>query len=285
MLVVDDMLNQVLSLITDRSGFAVRAKDLERLDGILAERSGSDPHSYFAELKSADRTLDDLIGEFTVKETHFFRAPEQLRVLRSHIRGMLADPTCRKGTDLRLTRPFRIWSAGCATGEEAYSIAAMLLDVAGESDTAALFDLMATDISRSALDVARSGRYQAPRVARGAEEDLLPTLLAHVEIAQDGCWTIDEKLRSSVTFTRHNIMANPRPEQVDALFCRNLMVYMAPAAQQRLLDRLWESLAPGGLLFLGDAELLHVLEHRFETLLLPEAVAYRRPLGDFGFGG
>jgi chemotaxis protein methyltransferase CheR len=175
-----------------------------------------------------------LIEHAVVGETYFYRHPTQIVALMAKVGG-------REG-------PLRIWSAGCASGEEPYSLAMALLDL-GRADRGDR--ILATDVSERALQTARLGIYSAWSLRR------MPAHLRSGYLAGEGRWRVSEQARDLVEFRRHNLVADPAPNGApfDAVVCRNVLIYFEPERAAEILYRLTASLAPGGYLVLSPVEL------------------------------
>lgn len=174
-----------------------------------------------------------LIEHAVVAETYFYRHPEQIAVLARHL--------------LEREGPLRIWSAGCATGEEPYSVAMALLDagrrVAGDS-------IVATDVSERALRAARVAVYTPWSLRR------MPDHLRSSHLAEEEGWRVSEEARALVDLRRHNLVADPPLEgPFDAILCRNVLIYFEPPTAAEILYRLSSELAVGGYLLLSPVEL------------------------------
>jgi chemotaxis methyl-accepting protein methylase len=207
-----------------------------------------------------------LVGELTVKETYLFRDPCQFDALRDIVLPECLA-SCRSAN-----RPLRVWSAGCATGEEAYSVAMLM----AESAEGTRGVVLGTDISDAAIDSARTGVMNAMRLATDAGR-YRPTV-ARWTRAYPGGFRLADEPRALLRFTTHSLLRDPVPSGQDLIMCRNVMVYMRPDDQRVLIGRLHSALRPGGYLMLGEAELLHVMDHEFERVPHAGAVFYRRPL-------
>ena len=193
----------------------------------------------------------------TTNETSFFRdAP-----CFDHLTPA-AWPTLRAARDAGT--PLRVWSAACSTGQEPYSIAMAIVEAraampfSGASLPAATsridgLDLLATDISRAALDRAENGRYSTFEVSRG----LSPARLrAHFTDSAEG-WRVRPSIRSMVRYRRWNLLDTPAPlGRFDVVFCRNVLIYFSPELRRRVLERIAAQLAPDGYLYLGATETL-----------------------------
>lgn len=207
-----------------RSGVAEAAASLGLGAAELLER-----------LRAADgAAIAALVEHSVVGETYFYRHPEQFAALQRHLFG-------RPG-------PLRIWCAGCATGEEPYSMAVALLEGgrAGAGDR-----ILATDISERALERARRGAYGAWSLRRLPAE-----LLARHFVGEGETRAVAPPVREMVSFAHHNLVAEPPPAgPFDLVACRNVLIYFAPAPAAEVLARLLGTVRPGGFLALGPVEL------------------------------
>jgi len=190
--------------------------------------------------------VDRLIDEVTVQETTFARDLRQLETIewRSLLRGVRGAGSAT----------IRVWSAGCATGEEAYTLAMLAAEALAQAR--APVDVLGTDISGAALAAAKAGRYRERAVAA-----LEPSLRErHLERMPDGSHLVSEQLRSLVRFRRHNLARDPIPPPGEAGFdvvvCRNVLIYFAASLCESVIVSLTRSLRPGGMLVLGAADAL-----------------------------
>jgi chemotaxis protein methyltransferase CheR len=197
-----------------------------------------------------------LVEHAAVMETAFWRHPEQLL-------AVAREAAPRPG-------PLRIWSAGCATGEEPYSVAIALLEAGrrGAGDT-----ILATDLSARALDAARAATY-GDRALRRLPPDVAERWL------EPGTWRrVAPEARALVDFERHNLVRDHAPAiaPFDVVLCRNVLIYFAPETAAAVLQRLAGALAPGGLLVLGPVELPLARALQLEWLETGGATLLRRP--------
>jgi chemotaxis protein methyltransferase CheR len=201
-----------------------------------------------------------LVEHSVVQETYFYRHPEQLAALAA----VLASPPLPPG------RALSAWSAGCATGEEAWMVAMVLRDLGRPPG---LDRVLGTDVSARALAVARQGRYGAWSLRQ------LPAALRarHFDGAADQV-EIKAPLRELVRFERHNLLGPPPPAApFDLVVCRNVLLYFRPAPARALLQRLHGALAPGGLLLVGPVEEPLAAGLPFERVGEPGSGLLRRP--------
>lgn len=223
--------------------------------------------------------VDRLIDEITVQETSFLRDRAQLDTIAWHsLLSTGVETAARAG-------PVRVWSVGCATGEEVYTLA--LLAVEAFAPQRAPVSVLGTDISRAALAAAQSGRYRE-RALRALSTG---QRLRHLEEQADGTYLVKAGLRAHVRFRHHNIARDPAPPPGEspfhAIVCRNVLIYFEAAVAERVIKLLERSLCPGGMLVLGAADALHrtsgpPAERRTRRPLAvtpPPEGRLRRPLG------
>jgi two-component system CheB/CheR fusion protein len=193
--------------------------------------------------------LDELYRDLLIHVTGFFREPEAFVALRKHVYPKLFEG--RKPDN-----PIRVWVAGCSTGEEAYSIAITLLEylwahTRSISQAAISIQIFATDISETALDTARNGVYTEAAVSEISAERL-----KRFFVRQDGGYQINKSVRDMCIFAKQNLVKDPPFSNLDLVSCRNLLIYLGPVLQRRVIPTLHYSLKPSGYLMLGEAESL-----------------------------
>lgn len=223
-------------LVRSRLGRRVRELGLEGLAGYLAhvdsDRSG--------------REMSTMVDLLTTNTTQFFRERHHFDFLRERLPR-------NGGPNGRL----RIWSAGCSTGQEPYTIAMLVRDQLGERsrcDTR----ILGTDISSTALAKAKAGEYtQADGVGRDVPKAYIDRYFTTTGEGASATYRVEDRVRMMVRFAKLNLM-DPWPMQgpFDAIFCRNVMIYFDKATQRELARRFCELLAPGGYLFIGHSESL-----------------------------
>jgi chemotaxis protein methyltransferase CheR len=244
-----------------RLGSDKRALVAGRLTGRLRDLGCASFDDYCSLLGSADGDeAERLIDLVSTNHTHFFREPAHFEFLGAEVLPAMAT---RAAT---LKRPLRIWSAAAASGEEAYSLAIVLAEHLRGSPALA-WEVWASDISRRMLDRCRLGVYEADRV-RLPDEALLARYFRRGFGTREGLYRVKPELRRQVTTLAINLFQAdyPVPHGLDVVFCRNVMIYFDEPSRQVLVKRLFEQLAPGGYLFVGHAESLLGLEHRFRQV-------------------
>jgi chemotaxis protein methyltransferase CheR len=197
----------------------------------------------------------------TVHDTSFFRDEALFRRFKNWLLPALLRE--RAGS-----RRLRIWSAACATGQEAYSIA-MILDGLGLAAQGWTIDLIATDLSAAAIARAEEGRYDAEEMMRGLGEEQR----AHWFRPSGEQWRVTGGLRRMVDFRVFNLLDSYGwLDDLDFVFCRNVLLYFDRAAKASVLERMADTLAPDGLLVLGETETAEPLLHLFSEVPGGEAV-------------
>jgi chemotaxis protein methyltransferase CheR len=269
-------LESLAALLKERVGLHIRKDGYPALRLALAARledpepPAADAASYLAVLGSCagDEELRRLLPLVTVGKTSFFRDERQFRALEALLPAFVARA---KAGGRRVS----IWSAGCATGEEPYSIAMTLAEAGAEPEQS---DLLATDVNPEAVAFAARGAYDARRL----REVPAPLRERHFDEAGDR-HVVRAGLRRYVTAIRpHNLVSSifPRPADGagwDLVFCRNVIIYFDTPTTQAVLTQFHNALAPGGYLFLGYSESLFRLFEGFELTEVAGAFLYRRP--------
>lgn len=263
-------------LVKERTGILIgdtRRPVLSRTIKENARRSGClDINGYFSLLNSAktDSGLwDELIKQLTINETYFFRHREQIDALRKHI---LPDIIARHWSD----RTLRIWSAGCATGEEPYTLAILLRQLIPDIGRWKLL-ILATDINRQALDFAASARY---REWSFREVDL-EIRERYFERKKDR-FILDPVIRQMVTFAYLNLAEDSYPSPLnqtsylDLILCRNVSIYLPKNIIKEMADRFFKCLSVGGWLVLGPSETGSEFYSRFQMLTFNGSTVYQK---------
>ena len=267
-------LQELSALLLERAGLRIASDGFRSLRWALGERMPAlgvtDANAYVRHLREpgGEEELRALLPHVTVTHTEFFRDPRQFHALEHRVLpDLLAKARAEK-------RPLRIWSAGCATGEEPYSLAIALDELGAAPDEV---ELWGTDLNGSAISAARLGRFPPRRVLQVSA----PRRERYFDPVDDG-FQLRERLRAFVRFESHNLAAPlpalATPQSLDLVLCRNVIIYFSPHTIRALLDRFFEALRPGGMLVLGYSESLFRVYDRFEMTEVEGAFLYRRPL-------
>jgi chemotaxis protein methyltransferase CheR len=210
-----------------------------------------------------------LLDVVTIQETHFFRNMPQIEALRRHVLPELIERASAQRTSLR------IWSAGCSTGEEPYTLAMLVLEVMADRGVSVPVEILGTDVSSAALAVAEAGRYSGRTIQLaepGAAEKWFTELA-------DGAYDVVDAVREMVQFRVHNLVSEQAPfdlGSLDLVVCRNVTIYFSKETTKDLVRRFYGTLRNGGYLLLGHAETLWQISEDFSLLPIGEAFLYRK---------
>jgi two-component system CheB/CheR fusion protein len=237
---------RILALLSDRAGHDFsRYKKSMLLRGIyarMARRGICTPDAYVRFLQESREEALLLFSALLIPVTRFFRDPEAFAALeRSVLPELLRDspPSC----------PFRAWVPGCATGEEAYSLAMLLIEATGSAREPRDFRVFATDIDERALAIALKRTFP-PAIARHAGANRLRRFFKREHLA----YRLHGEVRDRVTFSVHDVAQDSLFTGLDLISCRNLMIYLEPELQDLLVQGFHRALRPGGVLFLSPSE-------------------------------
>jgi PAS domain S-box-containing protein len=219
---------------------------------------------YIQVLEGQPAEADQLFKDLLIGVTHFFRDPEAFESLSREVIPKLFES---KGFDQQV----RVCVVGCASGEEAYSIAILLCEHAATLDNPPKVQIFATDIDERGLEVARKGRYP-----ESVAEHLSAERLERFFIKQEGGYQVTRELRELCIFSSHSFIKDPPFSRLDLISCRNVMIYLGLDLQQKVLPLFHYALRSGGYLFLGPSE--HVTFHRelFRTMNKKHRIYQRR---------
>lgn len=227
--------------------------------------------AYYKYLRFDARNLQEIeeaVERLTTKETYFFRQEYQLRAFQSELLPRLERTNAR-------SRRLLVWSAGCSTGEEAYTLAALILE-SGRFDG---WDVrvIGSDLSKQSVAHARRGVYGAGSLRATSARDK-----ARYFYEQSDGFHVQDNVKKLCQFGQMNLFDVGRGNlvgRVDAIFCRNVLIYFDVRSRKRVIDNLYQRLSPGGYLMLGHSESLLNLSTAFELVHLRDDLVYRKPLG------
>ncbi|MDO9424431.1 MAG: chemotaxis protein CheB [Methylobacter sp.] len=239
-------INRILLQLRTSTGhdFSLYKKStiIRRIQRRMSQNNTGDTETYARFLKEHPSEITALFKELLINVTSFFRDQEAFVVLKNDILPtLLAD----KSEDY----VFRVWAAGCATGEEAYSIAMVLRELMDEYRYEFKVQLYSTDIAEDTITTARAGYYPL-----NIAQDVTPERLRRFFIKEDGGYRVKKEIREMVVFAVQNIIKDPPYTKLDLLSCRNLMIYLEPELQNRLITAFHYALKPSGVLFLSPSE-------------------------------
>ena len=234
------------------------------------------PAGYVRFIEGNPHELDILFKELLISVTNFFRDPEAFEVLeKTALPALIASRGGEYG--------YRFWVAGCATGEEVFSLAILMRECLGDAASRADVQVFGTDLDHDAIDTARAGVYP-----EGISRDLTPERLQRYFTREDSSYRIRKEIREMAIFAVQNVIKDPPFTKLDLISCRNLLIYLNSDLQRRLLPIFHYALKPGGLLFLGSSEsigpfadLFEVVDKKWKIFRRKEAVPAIHPVMTF----
>ncbi len=226
---------------------------LRRLNRRMAATGSTSISDYLGYIRANPDEERLLVSSFLIKVTRFFRDTALYDHLRTEILPGLIEQASQQGRELR------IWSAGCATGEEAYSMALLVAELIGDSPEPGV-RIFATDLDEEAVNFARRGVYSRSSIS-SVPADLVDRYFTH----RDGTYEVRKVIRSLVVFGQHDLGQRPPFPNVDLVLCRNVLIYFTASLQQQTLDAFAYSLRDGGFLVLGTSETPRPLSDLFQV--------------------
>jgi chemotaxis protein methyltransferase CheR len=266
---------KIRDLIYEISGIYQPQEKLYLLASRCARRMTSvnavTPAEYLAHLTvraNRETELRSLLNEITIGETYMFRSPAQLDALRSVILPELIKSKAGMGF-----KRLRLWSAGCSTGEEPYTLAMFLLEESANLLSGWTFDILATDLNDHSLATAKAGIYGEYSL-RGTTD---PLRRKYFKSHDDKRLQVSDQLKALIRFERVNLSDDSKMifiKGLDLIFCCNVLIYFDLNSKRRVMQHFYSNLLSGGYLFLGHAESLFQVDDRFRLMHFPGAIGY-----------
>jgi two-component system CheB/CheR fusion protein len=226
----------------------------------MAAVDAKDMQRYIQTLRTDPAELALLAKDLLINVTSFFRDPQVFALLAEKI---IPDIVNRHAPD----RPIRIWIAGCSTGEETYSLAMLFREAISAAKLGIKLQIFASDVDPDAVASAREGLYPAT-----IEADVSAERIARFFSKEDHSYRISPELRAAVVFTEQDVLADPPFSRLDLVSCRNLLIYLRPEAQAKVLALFHFALEQGGILLLGTSETVGGVDGHFELVSKPDRV-------------
>ncbi|MDW7773669.1 MAG: chemotaxis protein CheB [Desulfobulbaceae bacterium] len=271
-----DTLQKIYILLRNRTGhdFSLYKKNtiLRRIERRMHVHQIDTVNDYVLYLQKSAVELDILFKELLIGVTSFFRDAQAYEKLREHLRELLGKEP--EGYTMR------VWVAGCSSGEEAYSIAILLREVMEELGRRLNVQIFGTDIDADAVNAARAGIFPAS-IATEVSEARLKRWFSK----EDNHYRVNKSIREMLVFAVQSIIKDPPFTKLDLLCCRNLLIYLGPELQKRLISIFHYSLKPDGLLFLGSSESIGKAHELFGVLDKKEKIYRRKPASVVGRPG
>ncbi len=254
---IDGQLPAILRTLRSKTGqdFSRYKKNTvrRRIQRRMAIQHMESIEDYARFLKKSSDEAETLFRDLLINVTNFFRDPDAFESLKKRLSERLEERDAEE--------EFRVWCPGCATGEEAYSIAMLLLELYEEKKIAPATRIFATDLNSRAIDYARDAQYPE-NIAADIDEQRLKRFFQKKGVR----YKADSRLREMVVFASHNLTSAPPFSRLDLVSCRNLLIYLDSSLQKKLIPLLHYSLRPGGLLFLGKSEDIGDFTNLFQPL-------------------
>lgn len=252
-------------VIYDECGITFSATNRSILDGrikeLLRKKGISTPQEYYGIITKNPEEMKEMLDSVTTNLTYFFRNQPHFDSLVNYVLPKIIEKKKAKGD-----KTLKIWSAGCSTGEEPYTIAMILKEkLPPEFD----FRITASDISLKSLMVAQQGFYADNRID-GVPEDYLKKYFTKVE----GGYQIKEEIKSKIRFDYHNLKNDSGARNLDIVFCRNVLIYFDEPAQLTVINNFWNSMADDSYLYIGHSESLFGMKTQFEFIKTEWACFY-----------
>jgi two-component system, chemotaxis family, CheB/CheR fusion protein len=266
----DESFETLLRYMRDSRGFDFtgykRTSLMRRVRHRMDQAGYQTFEDYLDVLQASSDEFAALFNTILINVTDFFRDPQAWEFIQTDVIPMILAE--RGPSD-----PIRVWSAGCASGQEAYSLAMLLAEALGPEEFRQRVKIYATDVDENALTEARAASYE-PKAVGSVPQDLLAKYFEQV----NGRYAFHKDLRRAVIFGRNDLVKDAPISRVDLLVCRNTLMYLNADTQRNVLGRLHFALSPQGVLFLGHAEMLLSHTDRFTPLDLKNRV-FRKAVG------
>jgi chemotaxis protein methyltransferase CheR len=220
-------------------------------------------------MRKSNVEYEALLERLLTQETTFFRYPAVYEAFEKHVLPELHTKKFWKNP-----RTLRIWSAGCSTGEEPYSIAITIADSLSFAD-AWNVEILATDIGREALKHAERATYSGRSIGSVSEKQLAN----HFSPAAHG-QQVKLRLRKMVSLAQINLASAVYVGRMDVIFCMNVLIYFSEERRRAMVQRFYDTLEPGGYLFLGHSESISKMPVKFQAIVLHDCILYRKPTAD-----
>jgi chemotaxis protein methyltransferase CheR len=266
----DHELSEIRMLIEERTGIHFdesRERFLStRVREHMHERGYTRVNELLRAVRKTNVEYDSLLERMLTQETSFFRYPAVFEAFEKRVL-----PEIHVSKFWKNPRTLRVWSAGCSTGEEPYSIAITIADSLSFAD-AWNVEILATDVGKLALKNAEKGIYSGRSLGSVNEKQLA----AHFTKVENK-FHVKPRLKKMISFAPMNLAAPVYVGRMDLIFCMNVLIYFTEERRRALVQRFYEALEPGGYLFLGHSESISKMPVKFQAIVLGDCILYRKP--------
>jgi chemotaxis protein methyltransferase CheR len=266
----DHELSEIRMLIEERTGIHFdesRERFLStRVREHMHERGYTRVNELLRAVRKTNVEYDSLLERMLTQETSFFRYPAVFEAFEKRVL-----PEIHVSKFWKNPRTLRVWSAGCSTGEEPYSIAITIADSLSFAD-AWNVEILATDVGKLALKAGEKGIYSGRSLGSVSEKQLD----AHFTKVENK-FHVKPRLKKMISFAPMNLAAPVYVGRMDLIFCMNVLIYFTEERRRGLVQRFYEALEPGGYLFLGHSESISKMPVKFQAIVLGDCILYRKP--------
>ena len=260
-------------VIYDESGITFSATNRSILDSrikeLLRKKNMSTPQEYYALITKSTEEMKEMLDAVTTNLTRFFRNQPHFDAFINYVIPQIIEYKKSKNS---FDKTIKIWSAGCSTGEEPYTLAMIMKEI---TPLGWDFQITASDISLKCLMTAQTGFYADNKID-GIPENYLQKYFTKV----DGGYQVNKDLQAKIKFDYHNLKNDSGARNLDVVFCRNVLIYFDEPAQLKVIDNFWNSMAPHSYLYIGHSESLFGMNTKFEFLKTQWACLYRKLLAN-----
>ena len=264
-----DLIYRLSGIYHPENKFYLLATRSRRRMKAINSRTFSDYLDALTTRPNRDAEMRSLLNEITIGETYFFRSQSQLEALNKIIVPKLASLSAKQ-----VIKKIRIWSAGCSTGEESYTLSILLLEQVAQKLKGWTFEILATDLNDNSLAKCKEGLY-----AEYAVRNLSPERRQKYFTQEGALYRVNDEVRAGVKFDRLNLQDQTKMlfmKGFDVIFCCNVLIYFDVQSKVQVVSDLYDNLNPGGFLFIGYAESLHGISSAFKLISFPKTVAYQK---------
>ena len=276
---IRDLIYQISGIYHPEEKLYLLASRCARRMGVVKIGTPSEYLEHLTVRGNRETELRLLLNEITIGETYMFRSPQQLEALRNVILPQILQAKGSLGF-----KRLHLWSAGCSTGEEPYTLAMFLLELKDTLLSGWTFDILATDLNENSLAAAKTGIYGEYALRSTTE----PLRRRYFKPQDKNHLQVGEELKSLIRFDRVNLNDDSKMtflKGMDVIFCCNVLIYFDLASKRKVMQHFHANLLPGGYLFLGHAESLYQVDDRFHLVHFPGAIGYWKPPVGYVAGG
>ncbi len=267
---IRDLIYRLSGIFHSDNKFYLLANRCQRRMKELGSRSFSDYLEHLTTRSNREAEMRSLLNEITIGETYFFRSQPQIDAVSKIILPKLTSLRSKQGY-----KKIRMWSAGCSTGEEPYTMSILMMEQLVQKLSGWTFEIVATDLNDNSVLKCREGLYGEYAVrnlsAQKREKYFKPEGTLH---------RVRDEVRANVKFDRLNLQDQSKilfMKGFDIIFCCNVLIYFDGASKKRTVEHFYSGLLPGGYFFLGNSESLYGIYDQFRLLHFPGAIAYWKP--------